>query len=182
MTRRSMRRRALACLAGVLALALVAIAPTAGPTDAAWADHERAGATFSAATMPTPEGRGSPACSARNVLLVGGRLTINWKVPDGEWPLPEGAAEYTVADVEYGREVGGLLNPILDGLLLSGVTTTRSGNDFTTVVAGGLLTNVLGGTMRFGIRLKGPGGWASEWLVADATFPALVGIGTCTLS
>lgn len=168
------RRRLVAGVAGLALLIGLGAAPPVQESEAAWIDSEHGTATFTAGTVPTPVPWGSPQCSAFNVLLVGGRTTINWKVPDG-------VTGYTSANVEYGREVGGLLNPILSSLLGS-QTTTGTPAAYTTVISGGLLSNALGGTLRFAMRLKGPGSWVSSWLVADVTFPALVGQGTCSLS
>lgn len=167
-------RRLTAALAGIAILGVASSLSAVPSTEAAWADAEVGAAELTAATVPTPIPWGNPECEARTLLLVGGRITIRWRLPDG-------ATGYTADDVEYGQEVGGVLNPILTGLLGSERTTgTPSG--YTTVVSGGLLSNLLGGSSRFAMRLTGPGDWASPWLVADVTFPALAGAGTCTLS
>lgn len=138
-------------------------------------DSETGAATFQAAdALPQLGTWGSPSCQAANVLLVGGRVTIRWRVP-------EELDGYTWEDVEYGRVVDGVLTPILTGLLGT-VNTTGAPDAYTTVVSGGLLSNVLGGSMRFGMRLTGPGDWVSPWLVADVSFPLLVGQGQCTLN
>lgn len=168
------RRRLTAGVAGLALLLGLGIAPPVQQTDAAWVDSEYGGATFTAITVPTLVPWGNPQCTASTVLLVGGRTTIRWSIPSG-------FAGYTSADIEFGRDVSGVLNPLLTGLLGT-VTTTGTTSAYTTVVEGGLLSNVLGGGMRFGMRLKGPGGWVGPWLVATVTFPALVGNGTCTLS
>lgn len=168
-------RRTLAGLAGFAMLAGVALAPSAENTEAGWTDAEVGATQFAAATMPTPIPWGAaPQCDARNRLLVGGRITIRWR-------LPEGTAGYTADNIEFGQEIDGVLDPILSGLLGSHSTTgTPSG--YTTVVSGGLLSNLLGGSSRFALRLTGPGDWVSPWLVADVTIPPLVGNGTCSLS
>lgn len=168
-------RRSLAAAAGLVVLCVASLVPTVPMTEAGWTDAEAAGTTFTAATVPTPVPWGSsPQCDAANVLLVGGRITIRWR-------LPEGAAGYTEDDVEYGQEIDGVLDPILSGLLGS-ASTTGTPDGYTTVVSGGLLSNLLGGSSRFGMRLTGPGDWVSPWLVADVTFPVLLGGGTCSLS
>lgn len=175
-TRRASRlRRLFAGMAGLALLGGAALVPSVPETDAAWTDAEVGAASFAAAEgLPAPVAWGSPQCSASNVLLLGGRVTIRWRVP-------EEAAGYSLDDVEFGRVVDGVLTPILTDLLGS-VNTTGAPEAYTTVVSGGLLSNVLGGSMRFGMRLTGPGDWVSPWLVADVTFPALVGSGTCSLS
>jgi len=168
------RRRWVAGLAGLAVLAGLGLAPPVQQTEAAWVDPENATATFQALTVPAPEPWGTPSCTARTVLLVGGETVIRWRVPAG-------ASGYTSADLEYARDVGGVLNPVLSSLLGT-QTTTGTTSAYTTTFSGGLLTNALGGDLRFAMRLKGPGGWSSSWLVAYATFPALAGTGTCTLS
>jgi len=168
-----MNRRWVAGTAGLLLLLGLAVAPPVQQSEAAFTDDEYAGASFTAASVPTPEPWGNPQCSATNVVLLGGRTTIRWKLPDG--------SGYTVSDLEYGQEVGGLLNPILSSLLGT-QSTTGTPSGYTTVITGGLLSNAIGGSVRFAMRIKGPGNWHSSWLVADATFPALLGTGTCTLS
>lgn len=167
-------RRVLAAVSGAALLVGLAIAPPVQQTDAAWVDPEYGSATFTAATVPTLIPWGSPECSAATVLLVGGRTTIRWSIPAG-------VTGYSAADIEFGREVNGVLNPLLTSLLGT-VTTTGTPSAYTTVVEGGLLSNVLGGGMKFAMRLKGPGGWVGPWLVASVTFPALAGPGTCGLT
>lgn len=172
--RRAAARRIAAALVGVFALGAASSLSEVPATEASWQDAEVGSAQFTAATVPVPVAWGSPQCEARTVLLVGGQITIRWR-------LPEGATGYSADDVEFGQEIDGVLDPILSGLLGS-TETTGTPSGYTTVVSGGLLSNLLGGSSRFGMRLTGPGDWASPWLVANVTFPALVGAGTCTLS
>lgn len=166
-------RRVLVAATGLALLAGVALVPQAQQTEAAFTDGELAAGTFTAITVPTPVPWGSPECSAQNILVVGAQLTVRWRVP-AEF------SGYTSANAEYGQVVDGVLDPIL-GALLGSVTTTGTPSAYTTVVQGGLLSGLLGGSKRFAIRLKHSSGWVSDWLVADATFPALLGTGTCTL-
>ena len=166
---RAVVRGALAVCAAVGILGLLAAPPFEG-TEAAWVDTESANATLGALTVPMPEGGAAPQCRASNVALLGSRLTIQWKAPAG----------YTSADAQFAKQNNGLLDPIT-GPLLSSITTSGDPSNYTTVVAGGLLSNTLGGSIVFGIRLVGPGGWTSNWLATTATFPAVIGTNNCTL-
>ncbi|NLA65228.1 MAG: hypothetical protein GX862_04765 [Leucobacter sp.] len=165
-----LRRGVLALAAAVVAGSLVVALPPA-ETQADWVDSDSARASFEALTVPAPQGGANPQCRAANVVLLGSQLTVRWKVPAG--------SGYTLEDAQFTKEVNGLLDPIT-GPLLSSITTTGTPDNYTTVVSGGLLSNTLGGSIVFGIRLVDESGWASDWLATHASFPALIGVNTCT--
>lgn len=159
-----MKMRTRRLLGGVVGLAVllgVASTPAAQQTDAAFTDDESAAATFTALTVPAPVESRSPGCVAS-----GGTLGLNPSVTI-YWRIPAGVTGYSVADAQYVEATGGLLGQLLDPLL-GGISTTGTASAYVTVISGGLLSGLLGGEKSFAIRLKGPGGWTSSWLVADA--------------
>lgn len=156
-------RRILAGVAGIALLGGVVLAPAVQHTDAGWTDAEVGTAQFTAGTVPTPMTTKTPGCVASGGLLgLTPSVTISWRFPDD-------GAGYTLDDVEFGQVLtSGLLEPLLGGLL-GNTTTTGTPQAYTTVVNSGLLTGLLGGSKSFGIRVTGPGGWTSDWLVAHAS-------------
>ncbi|WP_053387226.1 hypothetical protein [Leucobacter japonicus] len=168
---RSMRTR---IAAGVVALALGALvlAPKPQATEATWSDPEVASGTFTALTVPAP-------VSTANCVLVPGALGLDPKITIS-WRTPAGVTGYDLTNVEYGYVSGGVLIPVV-GALLGNVATSGTTSAYTTVVSSGLLSGLLGGSIIFGIRFKGPGGWTSSWLTANASM-GLAGINpTCTM-
>ena len=173
MSARVWPRRAAAALPAVGVVAALVL-PAPEQTEAAWTDPEYAGGTFTAITVPAPEGGATPQCKAAYVIVLGSKLTVRWKVPSG-------APAYTSANVQYAKAVDGLLDPVT-GPLLSSIDTTGTPSAYTTVVSGGLLSGLLGNKITFGIRFVDPtSGWTSKWLVTDATFPTILGENDCSL-
>ncbi|MFD5598996.1 hypothetical protein ACFWHR_02960 [Leucobacter sp. NPDC058333] len=161
--------------AGIVALGVVAacIAQPPQETEAKWVDAEVGRATFTALTVPTPISTAN-CVTTPGLLGADPRVTIYWRPPAS-------ATGYTSANAEYGYVSGGGLIPVT-GPLLGSVATTGTPTAYTTVVGAGLLGGLLGGSIVFGIRFVGPGGWQSSWLVATATMGLAGTNPTCTLS
>ena len=161
-------------LLGALALLVGLQAPAVPRTDAAFGDGEYAAATLTATAVPAPQSL-APGCVLTTGLAgANPEVTITWRIPAD-------ATGYSSADAEYGWIVGGILTPIT-GALLGSIHTTGTPSAYTTVVSAGLLGGVLGGSVKFGIRLKGPGSWTSGWIVATAS-AGVAGINpTCSMS
>lgn len=181
-----MRRRTVAAALGVSALLAVGLVPPAQQTeaawmgaawtDAAWTEDERAIATVNAINVPEPISTTTPGCVTSSGLLgANPKVTVNWRVPVG-------VTGYDLSTAEFGQiSNGGLLEPILSNLL-GNVQTSGTAAAYVTVIDGGLLTGLLGAAKTFGIRFKGPGGWRSDWLVANATMGLLGANPQCTMS
>lgn len=160
---------------GISLLVGVGLVPTVPSTEAAWTDAERATATGTSINVPEPIASTSPGCVASSGLLgANPKVTISWRAPVA-------ATGYDLTKAEFGQIVNqGLLEPILSNLL-GNVQTTGTAAAYVTVIDGGLLTGLLGATKTFGIRFTGPGGWKSDWLVANATM-GLLGVNPqCTM-
>lgn len=171
------RRLRTAIIAVGLAAATLLGATGAGPTEAAWTDAEHArGEAINALVVPEPMTTTAEGCVARpGVLGLGPRVTIDWRIPAGN-------PTYAVTDAEFGRSASGLLlAPIVEGLL-GDVNTTGTPTSYQTVFSGGLLGALLGGEFTLGIRLKGPGGWESDWLMATAEILPLGLTSRCTVT
>lgn len=169
------RLRSAGAVLGISVLIGVGLVPTVPSTEAAWLDAERATATGTSINVPEPIATGSPGCVASSGLLgANPKVTISWRAPAA-------ATGYDMTKAEFGQIVNqGLLEPILSDLL-GNVKTTGSAAAYVTVIDGGLLTGLLGATKTFGIRFTGPGGWKSDWLVANATMGLLGANPQCTM-
>jgi signal peptidase I len=163
------RSGGIAVIAGLVALA-VPLAPPPTETLAAWTDPVTASAPFTSRVVPAPTITG---CSAANVLLVGGRVTITWTLPTG----------YTTSDIAYLLSSNGQASGVQVVPLSSSVATTgpATGGVYTTTFQGALLSNLLGGQIVVGLRTVDASSWTSADRIARATVPALVGPGSCTV-
>lgn len=168
--------RASAAVLGISVLALVGLVPAVPSTEAEWTDPERAGATGTSINIPEPISSVTPGCVTNSGLLgVNPQVTISWRAPAT-------ATGYDLTKAEFGQIVNqGLLEPILSNLL-GNVKTTGNAAAYVTIIDGGLLTGLLGASKTFGIRFVGPGGWKSDWLVANATMGALGVNPQCSMS
>lgn len=163
-------RRGGAALIAALVAVSASLAPQPTETLAAWTDPVSASAPFSARAIPAPTLTG---CTAANVLLVGGRVTISWTLPAG----------YTTSDIVYLLASSGQASGVQTVPLSSSVATTgpATGGVYTTTFQGALLSNLLGGQVMVGVRTLDASSWVSADRLARATLPALVGTGTCTI-
>lgn len=170
------RLRVAAAVVGLSVLVGVGLVPTVPSTEAAWTDAERATATGTSINVPEPVSSTSPGCVTSSGLLgANPKVTISWRVPVG-------VTGYDLTKAEFGQIVNqGLLEPILSNLL-GNVQTTGTSTAYVTVIDGGLLTGLLGASKTFGIRFTGPGGWKSDWLVANATMGLLGANPQCSMS
>ena len=163
------RRGGTALVAGLVAVT-VSLAPPPTETLAAWTDPVMTTAPFAAKVIPAPTIAG---CSAGNVLLVGGRVTITWTLPAG----------HTASDIVYLWSSNGQTSGVQTVPLGSSVATTgpAAGGVYTTTFQGALLSNLLGGQVLVGVRTLDASSWISTDRLARASLPALVGTGTCTI-
>lgn len=164
-------------LAGVLGLSLligVGIAPSTQQTEAAWVDPEYASVTVTAYNVPEPV-TVLPGCVTSSGLLGADPvITIYWRIPSG-------VTGYTVANAQFASFEGSLLGSLLTPALGS-LETTGSPSAYVTVVKGGLLTGLLGGAKSFAIRLVGPAGWHSDWIVANSSLGLLGANPQCSMT
>lgn len=163
-------RRGEAALIVALVAVSASLAPAPTETLAAWTDPVSTSAPFSARAIPAPTLTG---CTAANVLLAGGRVTISWTLPTG----------YTTSDIVYLLASSGQASGVQTVPLSSSVATTgpATGGVYTTTFQGALLSNLLGGQVMVGVRTLDASSWVSADRLARATLPALVGTGTCTI-
>ncbi|MGW9157921.1 MULTISPECIES: hypothetical protein [unclassified Microbacterium] len=168
--------RSAGAVLGISLLVAVGLVPTVPSTEAAWTDAERATATGTSINIPEPIASGSPGCVASSGLLgANPRVTISWRAPAA-------ATGYDLTKAEFGQIANqGLLEPILSNLL-GNVQTSGNAAAYVTVIDGGLLTGLLGATKTFGIRFIGPGGWRSDWLVANASMGLLGANPQCAMA
>lgn len=166
----------LASAAGAVAVLTALCGPMRPASTAAeWTGSQAAQSQVTAIDIPEPITSQTPGCTTSSVLGANPTVTIYWRIPAG-------ADGYTKDNAEYGQIVNqGLLEPILSDLLGS-VNTTGTSSAYVTVINGGLLSGLLGATKTFGIRLIGPGGWTSDWLVATASLGLLGANPKCTIS
>ncbi|KGJ79683.1 hypothetical protein GY21_04475 [Cryobacterium roopkundense] len=164
------RRRVALTVAG---LALV-ISVTPGLTEATWADSEHGSSvTMTALTIPAPF---FDTCTASSVLVslsLTPRVVVTWHYPSGM---------YDGTNARYYNSDSGILGltPISLG---SGVTTTGPvSGTYTSTFQGNLLSGLLGGSADVGISTTHSSGWTSLISSGHATFPLLVGAGTCTIT
>lgn len=170
------RHRAAAAVLGVSVLIGVGLGQAVPSTEAAWTDAERVMATGAAINVPEPITTVAPGCVASSGLLgANPKVTLSWRAPAT-------ATGYDLTKAEFGQIVNqGLLEPILSALL-GNVQTTGTSSAYVTVIDGGLLTGLLGAAKTFGVRFTGPGGWKSDWLVANASM-GLLGVNPqCSMS
>lgn len=156
-------------LATVAVLCLTATLHSAAhptTTEATWTDSESAAASITATDVPEP-------VATANCVLKPGVAGLD-PIVTIYWRIPAGTPENLVSSIEYGQGSNGVLETVL-GPLLGNLSTTGSTSAYTTVVKSGLLTGLLGGSKKIAIRLVGPGGWKSDWLVAEASM-ALAGL------
>jgi signal peptidase I len=159
-----------AALVAALAAVTLSLAPPPTETLAAWTDPVVTTAPFAAKVIPAPTITG---CSAANVLLVGGRVTITWTLPAG----------HSASDIVYLWSSNGQTSGVQTVPLSSSVATTgpAAGGVYTTTFQGALLSNLLGGQVLVGVRTLDTSSWISTDRLARASLPALVGTGSCTV-
>ena len=172
-----MSRRRFGALASALAAALAAVLAAvlvpASYTDASFTDSEVAASAVTAFVVPAPV---IDTCTASSVLVglsLVPRVVITWRYP---------TAGYTGTNARYYNSSSGVggLTPVSPG---NGVNTTGpSGGIFTSTFQGSLLGGLLGGSGDVGVATAHSSGWRSLISSARATFPALVGTGTCTIT
>lgn len=148
-----------ACALGAVVVSACGAPPSI--TDASWADAESATASFSAMTVPTPQPLTTKCSFNPGLLGATPKITVEWRVPAG-------ATGYTMASAEYGYLAQGGLTPLTSALLGS-VTVSGTTSAAKTEFNLGLLGGLLGGGASVAVRLTGPGGWKSAWLVATGT-------------
>ncbi|MBV1777833.1 hypothetical protein KRR55_01755 [Paeniglutamicibacter sp. ABSL32-1] len=171
-TRRQRRsRRRLGAAAAMCAGLLVALVPPAATT-AAWTDAEHSSAGFAALVVPAPV---IDSCTAESVLVnlsLRPRVILTWHYP---------SVGYTRAGAQYwsGTSVANLAQ-VSEGNGLS--TTGADPGPYTSTFQGGLLAGLLGGTAHVGISAGHASGWSSKISTARATFPLLVGSGSCVIT
>ncbi|WP_125098547.1 hypothetical protein [Leucobacter chromiireducens] len=153
-------RRALAASVAGAAILVVGVVP-ASLTEASWADTEAAAASFVALTVPTPQPLTVKCAFNPGLLGAAPKITVDWRVPAG-------TTGYTMASAEYGYLAQGGLTP-LTAALLGSVTVSGTTSAAKTEFNLGLLGGLLGGGASVAVRLTGPGGWKSAWLVATGT-------------
>lgn len=168
------RRRMLAAVAAMAVLLGLGAAPAIDQTEAAWVDQERGNATFTAVNIPEPVSLAPGCVTSSGLLGADPVVTITWRVPAS-------AAGYTVSNAQFARFDGGLLGALLTPALGS-LETTGSPTSYVTVVKGGLLTGLLGDAKSFAIRLVGPGGWTSDWIVANSSMGLLGANPKCNMT
>lgn len=155
----------------VCAVFLVASVPPA-TTTAAWTDAEHSTAGFSALVVPAPV---IDSCTAQSVLVnlsLRPRVILTWHYP---------SSGYTRANAQYwsGTSVANLV-PVSEG---NGVSTTGPDpGPYTSTFQGGLLSGLLGGSADVGVSAGHASGWSSKTSTVRATFPLLVGSGTCVIT
>lgn len=167
-----MRRRLAAAAAVTLALLLGASGP--GRAEAAWSDSEHVSSVaMTALTVPAPV---LDTCVASSVLVslsLTPRVVVTWHYPSGP---------YDGTNARYYNSDSGILGLSLIALG-SGVTTTGPvSGTYTSTFQGNLLSGLLGGSADVGIATAHASGWTSLISSAHATFPLLIGAGTCTIN
>jgi hypothetical protein len=139
-------------------------------TEAAWTRPQNATGSMSAMTVPKPI---TTSCTASSVLVglsLTPRLVVRW--------VPAAGYLSTAAEYSYSTS-GGLVNIPLG----SGVTTTGPiAGVYTSTFNGGALGGLLGGQADAAISTTHTSGWASAPSTVHATFPLLLGDGTCTIT
>lgn len=157
----------------VAAAALAAVLVPASYTDATFTDAEVAASALTAIVVPAPV---IDTCTASSVLVslnLVPRIVLTWHYA---------TAGYAGANARYYNSnsgVGGLA-PVSPG---NGVSTTGPvGGTFTTTFQGSLLGGLLGGSGDVGVATVHSSGWRSLISSARATFPLLIGAGTCTIT
>ncbi|KFF59788.1 hypothetical protein JF66_08935 [Cryobacterium sp. MLB-32] len=165
-------RRTAAVTAAALLLLLSHTTP--GVTDATWADSEHASSvTMTALTVPAPFFDTCTASSVLVVLSLTPRVVVTWHYPSGT---------YDGTNARYYNSDSGILGLTLISLG-SGVTTTGPvSGTYTSTFQGSLLSGLLGGTGDVGISTTHASGWTSLISSGHASFPLLVGAGTCTIT
>ncbi|TFD46203.1 hypothetical protein E3T55_17525 [Cryobacterium frigoriphilum] len=161
-------------LIGALLLALVGGVGSPAVTEAAFTDAEHGtSVALTAIVVPAPI---IDTCVAQTLLLslvLTPRVTITWHYP---------TAGYTGANARYFYSDTGLLG-LISVPLGSGVTTTGpSSGTYTSTFQGTLLAGILGGSADIGLGAAHASGWVSPVSTAHATFPLLVGTGSCVIS
>jgi hypothetical protein len=157
----------------VAAAALSLSAVPSATTAATWTDADNASGSFQALTVPAPI---IDSCTAQSILVnlsLRPRVTITWHYP---------TTGYTTANAQYSWSATGLANlaVLTEG---NGVSTTGPvAGVYTSTFQGGLLSGLLGASADIGISTGHPSGWVSKKSTAHATFPLLVGTGTCTIT
>lgn len=151
----------------VLGAALLLAPPT--QTLASWTDNSYGKGDITASLAPPT----ILSCTAKNVLLVGGEVTITWSYPTAIAASPAPTPAYYFSST-------GLLN--LTTILGTSVTTTGPvAGVYTTKYGSTLLSGLLGGTAYVGVATV-QGTWQSAPASATASIPLLVGTGSCAIT
>lgn len=176
MMRRSPRmRRGIGVLLAGLMLVVLAVPATSAMTpewtEASWTDTEQTAGTFTAITVPAPEGLDC-AYNGGVLGLLGTSISIRWRLPAG----------YAMDDAEYGYvNQDGVLNVLL-GSLLGGKDASQNGDIVTAKITSLLQLNLFGSNKVLGVRLKHHSGWVSGWTLGTAKSGSLGTGGTCSFS
>ncbi|WP_411731216.1 hypothetical protein [Paeniglutamicibacter sp.] len=171
-TRRKLPNRLRICASLVVCAGLLVASVPPASTTATWTDAEHSSAGFSALEVPAPV---IDSCTAQSVLVnlsLRPRVTLTWHYP---------STGYTRANAQYwsGTSVANLA-PVSDG---NGVSTTGlDPGPYTSTFQGGLLAGLLGGSADVGLSAGHASGWSSKTSTVRATFPLLVGSGTCVIT
>lgn len=168
-----MKRRRLGVGSGIVALSLTLLTVSSTePTLAAWTTTEYAASgALTAFTVPAPI---IDTCTARSVLVglsLVPRVVVVWHYP---------TARYSSTNARYVNSNSGPNGFVPVAPANAVATTGPSGGQYTSTFQGALLGGLLGGTGWVGVATYDPMGWTSKISYGTATFPLLVGLGTCT--
>ncbi|MDJ0338429.1 hypothetical protein [Cryobacterium sp. PH31-O1] len=132
-----------------------------------------AASTVTAIVVPAPV---IDTCTASSVLVslsLVPRVVLTWHYPTGG---------YVATNARYYNSNSGIAGLTLVSLG-SGVSTTGPvTGTYTSTFTGSLLGGLLGGSGDVGVATAHSSGWRSLISSAHATFPLLVGTGTCTIA
>lgn len=163
--------RLMTAVVAAAALLIALVPPTA--TAATWTDAEHVSGSFQALTVPAPV---IDSCTAESVLVnlsLRPRVTLTWHYP---------STGYTLANAQFWWSATGLANmaSVTGG---NGVSTTGpAAGVYTSTFQGGLLSGLLGGSADVGLTTLHGSGWTSKMSTAHATFPLVLGTGTCAIT
>lgn len=147
--------------------------PGVGRTDATFTDSEFAASTVTAAVVPAPVIDSCTATSALVSLSLTPRVVLTWHYP---------TTGYDETDARYLNSDSGTAGWVSVSPGNGASTSGPVNGTFTTTFQGRLLDGLLGGSGDVGIAAAHSSGWRSLISSAHATFPLMVGTGTCTIS